>query len=178
MARILAFLISFIVILYGVWPYYGLYRLDQALSEPDAAAIAPFVDLPAIQAHYQQRLGAGVAQIIPESDRGKVPMLDWLADGLRQLGDKALTQVISIDLVRGILREAAVRSTDKRPAYFLAGIDYAFFTSWNGFEVRLGESPDATRVLMRRDGLDWRITDITQASTEVTAPREPGATQE
>lgn len=160
MARILGFLIAFIVILYGVWPYYGIYRLDQALSQTDAAAIEPFVDLKAIQSHYKARLSSGVDQIIPKTDESASPVLGWLAQGMRELGDKTLDQVISLEVVRNLLRESATRATDKRPAYFMAGIDAAFFTSWNRFEIRLGSGEDATRVMMRLEGTQWRITDI------------------
>ncbi|NEV64861.1 DUF2939 domain-containing protein [Thiorhodococcus minor] len=160
MARIFVFLLAFCLIAFGAWPYYGLYRLDQALSEPDASAIAPFVDLSAIQESYKARLSSGVDSMLPEADRTSVPGLEWLAKSLQQVGGQALDQVITLELVRSMLREAAIRATDERPAYFLAGVDYAFFASWNRFRVRLGEQTDATEVLMRLEGIHWRITDI------------------
>ncbi|NEX20829.1 DUF2939 domain-containing protein [Thiorhodococcus mannitoliphagus] len=160
MARIAGFLLAFCLIVFGVWPYYSLYRLDQALSEPDASAIAPFVDLGAIQQSYKARLSSGVDTILPTTDRAAVPGLEWLAKSLRELGDQALGQVITLDLVRSMLREAAIRATDQRPVYFLAGVDYAFFASWNRFRIRLGDQGEPTEVLMRLEGIHWRITDI------------------
>jgi hypothetical protein len=161
MARLIALLFAFFAVLYGVWPYYGLYRLDQALSAEDAAAIAPFVDIPAIQADYKARLGAGVDRVLPEDQRGSAPLLDWLAQGLERIGGQAVDQIISLEMVRDLLRQAAQRATDKRPAYFLASVERAFFSSWNRFDVRLGPPETGTQVIMRLERLSWRITAIT-----------------
>ncbi len=158
MAKLLVFVLLFLVVLYGVSPYYSIYRLDQALSEEDAAAIAPFVDLAAIQAQYKARLSDGVDQALTSQDQAAAPILDWISANLQQISGQALEQIVSVEFVRSILRKAAIDATETRPAYLIAGIDYAFFTSWNRFEIRL----DETQVIMRLDGIDWRITDIRQ----------------
>ena len=160
MARVVAFLIAFVVLVYGVWPYYGLYRLDQALSAEDAVAIAPFVDVSAIQAGYKARLGAGVERILPADQRSAAPVLDWLAQGLERLGGQAVDQIFSLEVIRDLLRQAAQRATDERPAYFLAAVERAFFSSWNRFDVRLGPPENGTNIIMSLQGLSWRITAI------------------
>ncbi|MBK1716408.1 DUF2939 domain-containing protein [Thiocystis violacea] len=160
MTRLFAFLLAFLVIGYAVWPYYGVYRLDSALGADEARAIAPFVDLPAIQANYKERIGGALKEMVPESNREGERVIAWLAESLRPFGEAALEQTITLDWVRHQLREAASRSTEERPAYFMAGIDYAFFESWNRFLVRLGPPESATRVVMRLQGASWRITDI------------------
>lgn len=160
MARILAALTLFAVIAYGVWPYYTIFRLDTALGEPDPESIAPFIDLVSIQDHYKQGLGAAVDDLVPRDQRDGEPLMDWLADGLQRLGDSALEQAVTVELVRGLLREAAARATDRRPAYFMAGIQRAFFTSWNRFSIRLGPSDHQTLVVMTLSTSGWRVTEI------------------
>ncbi len=161
MPRIIAFLLAFVVITYGAWPYYTLYRLDTALGMSDPVALAPFVDLPAIQGHYQERIGDSLSGMLPQGGREGERVIGWLAENLRQLGQVALDQTITLDWVRNRLRDAASRSTDKRPAYFMAGINAAFFESWNRFGVRLGPPDNATHVSMALEGFSWRIVDIT-----------------
>jgi len=160
MARILGYLILLAAVVYGIWPYYTIFRLDRALSESDPKAIAPFVDLPAVQQHYKKRLTSSVDAFVPRGNTDGDRVVAWLAQNLQKLGDTALDQAITLEWVRNELRDAAARATDKRPAYFMAGIDFAFFESWNRFVIRLGELGSETNVVMRLEGTDWRITDV------------------
>ncbi|MCF7992327.1 MAG: DUF2939 domain-containing protein [Thiohalocapsa sp.] len=160
MARILVYLLAFAVIGYGIWPYYTIFRLDTALAQPSAKAIAPFVDLPAVQAAYKSRLDSAVGDFMPRGDSDGERVLAWLADNLQRLGDSALDQAITLEWVHGSLRDAAARATEERPAYFMAGIDFAFFESWNRFVIRLGVPGNDTHVIMRLQDWQWRITDV------------------
>lgn len=162
MKRLIVFLVLFLVVGYLTWPYYTLYRLDGALGADDPQAVAPFVDPLAIQASYKARIGATLKGLMPESQRGSEGerLVGWLAEGLRPLGEAALEQTITVGWVRDQLRAAALRATDQRPAYFMAGIDRAFFQSWNRFGIHLGPPDQATEVVMSLQGLNWRVTDI------------------
>ncbi|EGV31149.1 hypothetical protein ThidrDRAFT_2254 [Thiorhodococcus drewsii AZ1] len=160
MSRIITFLVAFLLIVYGAWPYYSIFRLDRALSEPDPAAIAPFVDLPAIRQSLKQRLAEGVRSDLPQGTDSSNPFVDLLAQGLSQIGDRLLEQGLDLTAVRNLLQATATQATDRRPAYFIAGIHWAFFSAWNRFEIRLGEGDNATRILMQLEGVSWRITDI------------------
>lgn len=160
MARILGSLLLIAVVAYGIWPYYTLFRLDTALADSDARAIAPFVDLPAVQRRYKQRLGETVGGFVPRGNSEGEQVIGWLAENLARLGDAALEQAITIQWVRNTIRTAAERATDKRPAYLIAGIDFAFFESWDRFMVRLGPVGEGTHLLFSLQGTEWRITDI------------------
>lgn len=159
MARVVGFLIAFVILVFGAWPYYAVFRLDTALGQADAQALAPFVDLPAIRASYKNRFGDKLDEMVPQGEPEAEPLRSWLTDGLTRLGGQALEQVVTLDFVRSMLRNAVEEATDKRPAYLMAAVNYAFFTSWNQFEVRLG---DKTKIHMTLEGIDWRITDIEQ----------------
>lgn len=160
MARIIGYLLAFAVIGYGIWPYYTIFRLDTALADPSPKAIAPYVDLPAIQAAYKARLDSAVGGFKPRGDSDGERVVAWLAENLQRLGDSALDQAITLEWVRSTLRDAAARATEERPAYFMAGIDFAFFESWNRFVIRLGALGNDTHVVMTLEDRAWHITDI------------------
>ena len=117
--RFIGYLLVFALIAFGVWPYYYVFRLDNALSKDDTAELAPLVDLPAIRANYKSRVAAGAGQILPPADPGTT--LGWIRQNLERLGDSALDQAITLDWVRDSLREATVRATSQTPPYLLAG---------------------------------------------------------
>lgn len=162
MARILGLLLAFVLVAFAVWPYYTLFRLDTALAEPDPAAIASFVDLAAIRASYQDRLGATLDRTVTQQGPEAAPVLGWLAQGLRGLGNSALERAITLGWVRDQLRAAAAAATQKRPAYLMAGVSSARFRSWDRFLVRLGQDGTETRVAFRLTTAGWRISDIDQ----------------
>lgn len=160
MARIFSYLLAFAVIGYGIWPYYTVLRLDAALAISDPKAVAPYVNLPAIQQHYKARLNDSINPFVPQGDGDSERVIAWLAENLQRLGDGALSQAITDQWVRNTLRAAAERGTDSRPAYFTAAIDFAFFESWNRFVIRLGKLGRETHVVLGLDGPLWRVTDI------------------
>lgn len=159
----------FVVVLYGSWPYYTIYRLDTALAAEDAQALAPFVDLPAIRAGYREQAGAALKDTMPDSSPSgdSEPLFEWLAESLRPLGEAALERTVTLDWVRYVLRDAAQRATDERPAYFIAGIDHVFFQSWNRFGIRLG----STEVVMQLQGLNWRVTKVFKIEPAANDPQ-------
>jgi hypothetical protein len=161
MARLLGSLLLLAVLAYGIYPYYTVYRIDVALTKPEAKVLLPYLDLPAIRAGYKGRFGGAVDGFVPRGDSEADRALGWLAKNLQQLGDTALDQVITLDWVRDQLQDAAARGTVQRPANFISGIDFAFFESWNRFVIRLGElGQDTTHVVLTLEGTEWKVTDV------------------
>ena len=160
MKRILIYLILFAVLGYGLWPYYTIFRLDNALAERDPTAIAPYVDLAAIRANYKERLGGTMNAFVPRDNSDGERVVGWLADNLRKLGDSALDQAITLEWVRNMLVDAASRASGDGTSRFMAGIDFAFFESWDRFVIRLGKLGNATHVVLRLEGAEWRVTDV------------------
>jgi hypothetical protein len=157
--RLLGSLLLILILVFGVWPYYHLYRLDDALGKDDMTSLARLIDVEAVRANYKRRLESGLGlQGQPDNPAGA---LLWLQQNLRRLGDAALEQTITLEWVRDSLKEAAAAATDQRPAYFLAGVGFAFFESWDSFIVRLGElGAGETHVRLRLQETRWRVTDI------------------
>lgn len=157
--RYFGYLILFALIGYGLWPYYSVYRLDEAISSEDSAKIAALVDLPSIRANYKKRVASGVKGVLPSDDPNSV--VNWIRQNIERLGDSALEQAITLDWVRNELGDAVTQATGQSPPYLLAGIDFAFFESFNSFLVRIGElGSGATHLRLSLIGREWKITDI------------------
>jgi hypothetical protein len=160
MARLLGYLLVLAVLAYGLWPYYTVFRLDDAVREAEPEALAPFVDLAAIQANYAARITTPVPAFQPRGDPGADQVVLWLNTNLPRLGDAALDQAITLEWVQNSLREAAQRTTESRPALFMEAIDFAFFESWNRFVIRLGPIGSETHVVLGLEDQNWRIVDL------------------
>ena len=161
--RRLGYLVFIGLLVFAAWPYYHLYRLDDALGRDDPAALAELVDLQTLRENYKERLGAGLGIPGAAADQGSNPSgaLLWLQQNLQRMGDAALEGTITLDWVRDTLRQAAAAATAEQPPYFLAGVNFAFFESYDSFIIRLGElGVNATHVRMRLDQTAWRVTDI------------------
>ncbi len=157
--RYIGYLLLFALIAFGVWPYYTVFKLDSVLSQEDTTELAALVDLPAIRANYKARIGAGADQLLPSGDANSA--MAWIRQNLERLGDSALDQAITLPWVQETLRKAVTDATNQTPPYLLAGIDFAFFESYNRFLIRIGElGQGATNVRLTLDGVDWKITDI------------------
>lgn len=159
--RLLGYLLLFALIAFGIWPYYYIFKLDDALGQDDTTELAALTDLPAIRANYKARLETGADTLLPSVDPNSV--LGWLRQNLDRLGSSALDQAITIPWVRDTLRQAVTRATHQGTPYLLAGIDFAFFESYDRFLIRIGElGKGATHVRLSLRGTQWKITDIIQ----------------
>lgn len=159
--RLLGYLFLLALLVFGAWPYYQLFRLDDVLGKNNMTALAQLVDVEAIRANYKARIEKGLGlQALPQP-QNPGSALAWLQQNLERLGSSALEQTITLEWVRDSLKEAAAHATTKRPPYFMAGVTFAFFESYDSFIIRLGElGLNETHVRMRLDGATWRVTDI------------------
>lgn len=165
MLKIARNLVIVVVLLYALWPYVTVFRLNGALAEPNAQAsvqaLTPLIDLPAIQAQYKSRLGNRVDTWLP-SGGDSDEIIGWLSKNLQHLGDSALNQAITPDWVRTSIREAMQRAAPPgKTDSFLAAVDFAFFESWNRFVIRLGKlGANPTHLVLKLEGYRWQLTDI------------------
>ncbi|MCB2263619.1 MAG: DUF2939 domain-containing protein [Candidatus Thiosymbion ectosymbiont of Robbea hypermnestra] len=156
--RLLRYLILFALVAFVVWPYYHVFRIDNALGKGDMRALEQFLDLPAIRRNHKERLEGGLGlRPDPRDTEG----MAWLRQNLQRLGDSALEQTITPEWARDTLRKAAADVTDKQAPYFMGAITFAFFESYDRFLIRLGElGQNATHVRMGLQDWTWRVTDI------------------
>ncbi|NCA70200.1 MAG: DUF2939 domain-containing protein [Sphingobacteriia bacterium] len=159
--RFFGYLILFALIGYGIWPYFTVFRLDEAINQDSTTQLSIMVDLPTIRANYKARVNAGMDHLFPSDNPDDI--VGWIRQNIARLGDSALDQAITLNWVRDTLRGAVTRATGQSPPYLIGGIDFAFFESHNRFLIRIGElGHSPTHVRLTRQGPDWRITDIIQ----------------
>lgn len=159
--RILRFLVLLAVVAFIAWPYYHVFRLDNALSGSDTEALGKLVDISSIRSNYKERLEGNPGMGIKPDQQDTNDPLARLQQNLRSLGDTALEKVITLDWVRDTLRDAVTRATEERPAYFMGSVTFAFFESYDSFIIRLGElGKNATHVRMKLQDQTWQVTDI------------------
>lgn len=157
--RLVGYLFLFALVAFGAWPYYQIFRLDEALTKNDMTTLGELVDVQGIRRNFKERLEGGLGIRPQVRDPGDA--LAWLEQNLRRLGDTALEQAITLEWARDTLKEAAARSTNKQPPHFSSGIAFAFFESYSSFIIRLGElGRNATHVRMTLHDNTWRVTDI------------------
>jgi len=156
--RLLRYLVLFALVAFVVWPYYHIFRIDNALGRGDMQALEQFLDVPAIRRNYKERLerGLGLRPELRDTDD-----MARMRQNLQRLGDVALERTITPEWVRDTLRQAAAAATDARAPYFMGAVTFAFFDSYDRFLIRLGRlGRDASHVRMGFRDWTWRITDI------------------
>lgn len=157
--RILGYLVLLALVAFVAWPYYQVFRLDDALGKDDMGSLAQLVDVPAIRRNFKERLEGGLVLAPQPQDAGSA--MAWLQQNLQRIGDAALEQTITLEWTRDTLKEDAARATERQPPYFMAAVSFAFFESFDSFIIRLGElGRNATHVRMRLRDKAWRVTDI------------------
>lgn len=168
--RFFGYLVLFALLGYALWPYYTVYQLDGAIKQPGTAALGELVDLAALRANYKQRLAADTKAILPLDTLDALDALDensgfmgLIRQNVERLGDSALNQIVTLDLVHDTLRKAVTKATGQSPPYLMAGISFAFFESYNRFLIRIGDLGDnPMHVRLSLIGTEWKITDIVQ----------------
>lgn len=159
--RLFGYLLLLLLIIYGLWPYYSLYRLEGALLRPDDTELAILVDLPAIRANYKHRIAAGINTLLGPINPQAQGLAGWIRQGAEQLGERAIEGAITLGWVRETLRHAVSRITGQDPPYLLQAVEFAFFESPDRFLVRLGRlGENAVHLRLTRIGGGWRLTDI------------------
>lgn len=156
---ILALLVAFLS-----WPYYYLYRLDNALGHDDVIELVSLVDLEAIREHSQARLDRGIDRIggqLSGGQAGADSVMGWLQQNLKDLTAAVVNDELSVEQVRDTLRSLARAHTDVSPPYFMAAVDFAFFESLDTFLIRLGKvDDDPAYVRLGFEHGRWVVTDI------------------
>jgi len=142
-----------LLLMFLSWPYFTLWRLDQAVRDRDAAALAELVDLDAVRGEIKKKLNKDADSTIGDlSD----PFIRWLQEGIQTLGGDALDRLVTLPWVRARLLDRSAGDVDEG---FLGQVTYAFFDAPDAFVARIGEATDnPVRVRLTLRGPDWRVT--------------------
>ncbi len=143
------------LVAFVAWPYYHVWRLDQAAITADRQALADLVDLPAIREQIKRRLNKEVDSSVGDVSNAFV---DWLQDGIRRMGGDAVDRLVTLDWVRSQL---LLKSRPPAPPGFIDQITHAFFDTPDGFLVRIGElGEEPVHFRMSLQGVHWRVTAV------------------
>jgi hypothetical protein len=154
----LGLLLGLVVLAYLVWPYLALWSLSRALADPDPAALASHVDLPAVRDELRRKLNKDA-----QSNIGTLsdPFLKWLAHGIHRLGAAALDELVTLAWVKERLEDGAPPGET-----LLSRVTYAFFDAPGGFTVALGAGGTGAaertlvHVRMTLQDLRWIVTAV------------------
>jgi hypothetical protein len=136
-----------------LWPYAGLWRLNQRVTSEPPSALEHSVDIQSVRDQIRRRLNKEA-----NSDIGEVSdaFIGWIEQGIRRPGNETLQRTVTLEWLHGLLRE---RSTGE--GGFLPAVRYAFYDPPDGFRVRIaadGTSPLHLR--MEPTLFGWRVTAI------------------
>ncbi|MBC8519080.1 MAG: DUF2939 domain-containing protein [Gammaproteobacteria bacterium] len=140
------------VILYGILPYYSLYRFDHALVANDVSQLGKYIDLQQVQENYKRVLR------IESRDHNEGLASRMLRDGANSMSAYTVDQAVTIEWIRHRLSGANRGETG---VSIYDTLDHAFFDSPNQFLVRLGDlGDDPTVLIMKRHGMVWRLSEL------------------
>lgn len=151
--RVLGVALLMAIALFLAWPYFTLWRLDQAVRDGDTAALAESVDLDAVRGELKKKLNKDADSTIGDlSD----PFIRWLQEGIQTLGSDALDRLVTLSWVRARLLDHGAGDADEG---FLGQVTYAFFDAPDAFVARIGVATDTpVHVRLTLHGPDWRVT--------------------
>lgn len=136
-------------LLYGVVPYYSLYRFNHALVIHDHEDMSRYLDLHQLRQHYKESL-----RISQSGGEGAITrMFRGTANTMSAL---TVDQLVTMDWIR---RKLVLAEQGQIGQSMFERLDHAFFEGPNTFLVRLGRlGEEPLHLLFRRDGLVWRLS--------------------
>jgi hypothetical protein len=138
---------------YVAWPYYYVWRIDQAVILDDREALGELVDLEAVRQQIKRRLNKEVDSAVGDVSNAFV---DWLQDGIRRMGTGAVERLVTLEWVR---QQLLSKTEPHHRAGFVDRISYAFFDRPDGFLVRIGElGEDPVHLRLSLTGTSWQVT--------------------
>jgi hypothetical protein len=153
--RFLLSLLLLAALVYGGWPYYEYYQLDQAVTGTDEQALQGRVDLDRVRTAHLNAEEKRLKRQLP----GESPIAAMARDGARWL-NQAGTQEVSLAWVRDCLRGGPA-APGQRPASLSERTDFAFFEGPTRFVARLGGlDEDPSFVVLSFQDWRWRVSAI------------------
>ncbi|QIK38590.1 DUF2939 domain-containing protein [Caldichromatium japonicum] len=155
--RILGVILSILMLctlLYGVWPYLTLWRLERAAHQDDWETLAELVDLGRVRAEIQARLNKDQASVIGAVSDG---FIAWIETGIHKYGREAIPSLVTLSWVR----DQFARIPDHALGLWVA-ISGVFFAAPDDLRLQIERAPAAGPLFIRleRQGLSWRTTMI------------------
>lgn len=153
--KALASLLILCILAFLIWPYTVIYRLDRALALHHRQTLAEMIDIESVRDQIKRKLNKNL-----ESSIGNVSnsFVDWLQDGIQDLGADAIDQMVDTDWVVTQLRS---HNPNPNEGGFYKQLSYAFFDGPDRLLLRVGElGENPVHVHLKLQGAQWRITAV------------------
>ncbi len=148
-------LVIVLLLAFVSWPYYQLWRLDQAVVANDRQALTELVNLVAVREQIKRRLNKEVDSAVGDVSNS---FINWLQDGIHRMGADAVDRLVTLDWVREQLLSKSARQVS---AGFIDQISYAFFDRPERFLVRIGElGGEPVHFHLSLEDFRWRVTSL------------------
>jgi hypothetical protein len=152
----MSLIIVLAVLAYLAWPYYTLWRLDQAFTDNDLSELARLLDLAAIRHRFHQLWEQNIEGVTEPFDN---PVFRFLRGGVKEVGAAAFDNIDENWVREAILTAQHAEAAARRP--LLGGFAFAGFETPTRFLVRagaLGKNP--VHLYLTLQGWQWRVTAV------------------
>ncbi len=150
--------IVLLALFYAAYPYWTLYRLDQALETHDTLRLDAMIDWPSLRRNLRDDMvAAATARLLPnDADRGRRFGADLLTAWGAALIDAAARGFLTSDALATLYDE---HRRAGEPS-LLHAIRFAFFRTPTRFEVEVSTRRDdmRTRFEMTLEDGAWRVS--------------------
>lgn len=143
-------------LVYIAYPYFELYRLDQALQANDQAALKELVDIHSVRGDQKRQLAITTDRAVGYSDN---IISHFLREGAQVIGETAVDNSVDYAWFRSKLNQDKPASEPFSP--MLERVSHAFFEEPRAFMFRVGEmNASPVQVLMVFSDYKWRVVAI------------------
>ena len=127
--KLFSFLLLLVLLVYGIWAYLDLFRLNHAVVYNNQERLSQLIDIQALREEMKKNFNQGLGE-------APHPWLKWFADGVQRLNHDALDRLVTIGWVRERLLS---KIEGNNSSDLFAGVSYAFFESPTRLLIRYGE---------------------------------------
>ena len=174
--RRLFILLLILLAVYIAYPYWTLYRLQDALLSNNAEAVKRIVDFPAVRAGMKAQVEGGLLEKSAEIGE-KRPVLGDIGTALTNLLGPSVIGGTVDGLVtpEALLSNPTVVEHREKNEGFSDYLEYAFFSSPTTFKVdakdpKEADSPTVTATMVL-DGWRWRVTNVALPPLDAVTPK-------
>lgn len=174
--RRLFLLLLILLGLYIAYPYWTLYRLEQALLTNNAESLRKIVNFPAVRASLKAQVQGGLMEKSEQLGE-KRPVLGDLGEVLtRALGPSVIGGTVdSLVTPKAVLNNPTVVEHREKDEGFGDYLTYAFFSAPTTFrlDTKNPNEPDAPTITatMTLKGFRWRVTSVALPPLKTLVPQ-------
>lgn len=169
-ARLIIGSISLLLLVYlAATPYITVYQIKKATEQNDHAALAKYINFPAVRQDLKVQLHAKIEKEFESSDN-KNPMMQMLGSAFfNSMADKLLESYVTPEAMSQLMAGVDPKANTKAGQVHNSNTDAAFsnaktyYQSHDTFmvEITTNQQGDTIDLRLSRKGFNWQVTGIT-----------------